>query len=118
MCKLDLEKAEEPEIKLPTFIGSWKKQENSGKISPSASLIAIKSLTVWITINWKILKEMGIPDHLTCLLKNLYAGQETIVRTGQERTDWLKVGKKVHQGCTLSPCLLTYMQNTSCEMLG
>ena len=79
-----------------------------------------KPLTVWITINWKILKEMGIPDHLTCLLKNLYAGQETIVRTGQERTDWLKVGKKVHQGCTLSPCLFNVyveyiMRNTGLD---
>ena len=102
MCKLDLEKAEEPEIKLPTFIGSWKKQENSGKISPSASLIAIKSLTVWITINWKILKEMGIPDHLTCLLRNLYVGQEPTVRTGHGTTDWFQIGKGVCQGCILT----------------
>ena len=64
-----------------------------------------KPLTVWITIKWKILKEMGIPDHLTCLLRNLYAGQEAIVRTGHGTTDWFQIGKGVHQGCILSPCL-------------
>ena len=64
-----------------------------------------KSLTVWITINWKILKEMGIPDHLTCLLRNLYAGQEAKVRTGHGTTDWFQIRKGVHQGCILSPCL-------------
>ena len=67
-----------------------------------------KPLTVWITINWKILKEMGIPDHLTCLLRNLYAGQEATVRTGHETTDWLQIGKGEHQGCILSPCLFNY----------
>ena len=64
-----------------------------------------KPLTVWITINWKILKEMGIPDHLTCLFKNLYAGQEATVRTGHGTTDWFQIGKGVRQGCILSPCL-------------
>ena len=64
-----------------------------------------KPLTVWITINWKILKEMGIPDHLTCLLRNLYAGQEATVRTGHGTTDWFQIRKGVHQGCILSPCL-------------
>ena len=54
---------------------------------------------------WKILKEMGIPDHLTCLLRNLYAGQEAIIRTGHGTTDWFQIGKRVHQGCILSPCL-------------
>ena len=72
MFKLDLEKTEEPEIKLPTSAGSSKKQESSRKTS--ALLTMPKPLTVWITINWKLLKEMGIPDHLTCLMKNLYAG--------------------------------------------
>ena len=62
-------------------------------------------LTVWITTNWKILKEMGIPDDLTCLLRNLYAGQEAKVRTGHETTDWFQIGKGVRQGCILSPCL-------------
>ena len=76
------EKAEEPEIKLPTSAGSWTKQESSRKTSISALLTRPKPLTVWFTINWKILKEMGIPDHLTCLLRNLYTGQEAMVRTG------------------------------------
>ena len=62
---------------------------------------------------WKILKEMGIPDHLTCLLRNLYAGQETTVRTEYGTTDWFQIGKGVCQGCILSPCLFTYMQSTS-----
>ena len=87
MFKLDLEKSEEPEIKLPTSVGSWKKQESSIKTSISALLTMPKPLTVWITINWKFLKEMGIPEHLTCLLRNLYAGQEAIVRTGHGTTD-------------------------------
>ena len=84
MFKLVLGKAEEPEIKLPTSAGSWKKDESSRKTSISALLTMPKPLTVWITINCgKILKEMGIPDHLTCLLRNLCAGQEATVRTGQ-----------------------------------
>src|SRR5574337_419880 len=105
MFKLDLEKAEEPEIKRPTSIDSSKKQESSRKTSTSALLTMPKPLTVWITINWKILKEMGIPDHLTFLLRNLYVGQEATVRTGHGTTDWFKIGKGVHQGCILSPCL-------------
>ena len=105
MFKLDLEKEEEPEIKLPTFTGSSKKPENSRKTSISALLTMPKPLTMWITTNWEILKEMGIPDHLTCLLRNLYAGQEETVRTGHGTTDWFQIGKGVHQGCILSPCL-------------
>ena len=105
MFKLVLEKAEEPEIKLPTSAGSLKKQESTRKISTSALLTMPKPLTVWITINCKILKEMGIPDHLTCLLRNLYAGQEATVRTGHGTTDWFQIGKGVRQGCILSPCL-------------
>ena len=71
-----------------------------------------KLLIVWITINWKILKEMGIPDHLTCLLRNLYAGQEATVRIGHGTTDWFQIGKGVHQGCILSPCLFNlYAEN-------
>ena len=89
MFKLVLEKAEEPEIKLPTMAGSWKKQESSRNTSISAFLTMPKPLTVWITIKlWKILQEMGIPDHLTCLWRNLYAGQEATVRTGYGTTDW------------------------------
>ena len=106
MFKLVLEKAEEPEIKLPTSTGSPKMQESSRKTSISALLTMPNPLTVWITINWKILKEMGIPDHLTCLLRNLYAGQEATVTTGHGTTDWFQIGKGVCQGCILSPCLL------------
>ena len=82
MFKLDLEKGEEVEIKLPTSVGSSKKQESSTKTSTSLLLNMPRPLTVWITTKGKILKEMGIPDHLTCLLRNLYAGQEATVRTG------------------------------------
>ena len=105
MFKLVLEKAEEPEIKLPTSTGSSKKQESPRKTSISALLTMPKPLTVWITTNWKILQEMGIPDHLTCLLRNLYAGQEATVRTGHRTTDCFQIGKGVCQGCILSPCL-------------
>ena len=105
MFKLDLEKAEEPEIKLPTSVGSSKKQESFRKTSTFALLTLPKTLTVWITTNWKILKEMGIPDHLTCLLRNLYAGQEATVRTRHGTTDWFQIRKGVCQDCILSPCL-------------
>ena len=103
--KLVLEQAEETEIKLPTSAGSLKKQESSRKTSISALLIMPKSLTVDHNKLWKILKEMGIPGHLTCLLRNLYAGQEAAVRTGHGTTDWFQIGKGVRQGCILSPCL-------------
>ena len=106
--KLDLEKAEEPEIKLPTSAGSSKKQDSSRKTTVSALLTMPNPLIVWITTNWKILKETGIPDHLTCLLRNLYAGQEATVRTGLGTTDWFQIGKGVHQGCILSPCLFIF----------
>ena len=72
----------------------------------------------WITTNWKILQEMGIPDHLTCLLRNLYGGQEATVRTGHRTRDWFQIGKGVPQDCILSPCLFTYIQSASCEMPG
>ena len=113
MFKLVLEKAEEPEIKLPTSMGSWKKQESSRKTSISALL----TMSVFDCVDhnqlWKILEEMGIPDHLNCLLRHLYAGQEATVRTGHGTTDWFQIGKGVRQGCILSPCFLTYMQSTS-----
>ena len=108
MFKLDLEKAEEPEIKLPISVGSEKKQENSRRTSTSASLTRPKPLTVLIPTNWKILQEMGIPDHLTYLLRNVYAGQEATVRSRYETTDWFKIGKGVRQGCILSPCLFNF----------
>ena len=102
MFKLVLE---EPEIKLPTSAGSLEKQESSRKTSITALLTMQKALTAWITINWKILKDMGIPDHLTYLLRILYAGQEATVRTGHRTTDWFQIGKGACQGCILSPCL-------------
>ena len=101
----DSEKAEEPEIKLPSFSGSAQKQESFRKTSTFALLTTTKPLTVWITTDWKILQEMGIPDHLTCLLRNLYAGQETPVRMVHGTTDWFQIGKGIHQGCLFSPCL-------------
>ena len=87
MFKLDLEKADEPEIKLPTLIGSLNKQERSRKTSTSALLTIAKPLTVWITTKCGKFLEMGISDHLTCLLRNLYAGQEAGIRTGYGTTD-------------------------------
>ena len=103
MFKLDLEKAEKPEVKLPTSDGPLKKQESSRKTSTPALLTMPKTLTVWIPTNWKTLQEMGIPDHLTHLLRNLYAAQEATVRTRHGTIDWFQVGKGVCQGCTLSP---------------
>ena len=108
MFKLVVEKAEEPEIKLPTSVGSSKKQESSRKTSTAALLTVPKPVTVWITANWNILQEMGIPDHLTCLLRNLCAGQEATGRAGHGTTDWFQVGKGVLQGCILSPCLFNF----------
>ena len=109
MFKLDLETAEEPEIKLPTSAGSWKKQESSRKTSISALLTMPKTFDcVDHSKLWKILKEMGIPDHLTCLLRNLYAGQEATVRNGHGTTDWFQIGKGVHQGFILSPCFFNF----------
>ena len=120
MFKLVLEKAEETDVKLPTSTGSSKKQERSRKTSISALLTMPKTLTVCITINWKILKDMGVSDHLTRCLRNLYAGQEATVRTGHGTIDWFQIGKGVHQGCILSPCLFNLyaeniMRNTRLE---
>ena len=105
MFKLVLEKAEEPEIKLPTSVGSSRKPESSRKTSTSALLTMPKPLTVWITTNWKILKEMGIPDHLICLLRNRYAGQEATVRIGLGTIDWFQIGK----GITSRLCIVTLL---------
>ena len=105
MLKLDLEKAEEPEIKLPTSAGSPKKPREFQK--NIYCFIDYAKAFDYVDHNklWKILQEMGIPDHLTCLLRNLYAGQEATVRTGRETTDWFQIGKGIHQGCIFSPCL-------------
>ena len=106
MFQLVLEKAEEAEIKLPTSADSWKKQESSRKSIYFCFIDYAKAFDC-VDHNklWKILKEMGIPDHLTCLLRNLYAGQEPTVRTGHGTTHWFQIGKGVRQGCILSPCL-------------
>ena len=106
MFKLDLQKAEEPEIKLPTSTGSLKKQENSRK-TPTTSLTKAFDFVDHNKL-WKILKEMGILDHLTCLQRNLYAGQEATVRTEHGTMDWFQIGKGVSQGCILSPCLFNF----------
>ena len=113
-------KAGEPEIKLPTSTGSSKKAREFQKRTPhtSVSLTTLKPLNVWITTNWKILKEMGILDHLTCLPRSLNPGQETTVRTGHRTRDWFQIGKGVPQDCISSPCLFSYIQSTSCEMPG
>ena len=114
MFQLVLEKAEEPEIKLPTSAGSLKKQESSRKNIYFCFIDYAKAFDcVDHNKQWKILQEMGIPDHLTCLLRNLYTGQEATVRTGHGTTDWFQIGKGVCQGCILSPTYLTYMQSTS-----
>ena len=121
MHKLDFKKSEEPKIKLPTSVGSWKKEGSSRK-NIYFCLIDYAKAFHCVDHNkmWKILRETGIPDHLTCLLKNLYAGQEATVRTGHGTTDWFQIGKGGHQGCILSPCLFNFyaeyiMRNTGLE---
>ena len=118
MFKLDLEKAEEPEIKLPTSVGKSKKEESSRKTSIFTLLTTPKPLTVWIKTNCGKFLEMGIPDHLTCLLRNVYAGQEATIRTAHGTTDWFQIGKGVLKAVYCHPADLTYMQNTSCKMPG
>ena len=105
MFKLNLEKAEEREIRLPTSTGPSKKQESSRKTSTSTLLTTPKPLTVSITINCRKFSEMGKTDHLTCFLRNLYEDQEATVRTGHGTTDWFQIEKGVCQCCILSPCL-------------
>ena len=105
MFKLVLEKAEEPEIKLPTSTGSSKKQEFQKNVYFCFIDYAKAFDCVDQNKMWKILKEIGLPDHLTCFLRNLYAGQEATVRNGHGTTDWFQIGKGVCQGCSLSLCL-------------
>ena len=105
MFKLVLEKAEEPEIKLPTSTGSLKKQEVLKNIDFCFIDYAKAFDSVDYKKLWKILREMGIPDHLTCLLRNLHADQEAAVRTGHRKKGWFQIRKGVHQGCILSPYL-------------
>ena len=103
MFKLDLEKADEPEIKLPTFVGSLKKQESSRKTSTSALLTMAKPLTEDHNKLWKILKEMRIPDHLTCLLRNLYTGQEERLELDMEKQTGSKSGKEYVKAVNCHP---------------
>ena len=105
MYKLGLEKEEEPEIKLPTYAGLQEKKKNSKKTSTSALLTTLKPLTMDHNKLCNILKEMRIPDHITCPMRNLYAGQEATVRTQHGAMNWFKIWKGVHQGCISSPCL-------------
>ena len=110
--KLVLEKAEEPEIKLPTSSGSSKKQEFQKKIS--FCFIDYTKAFDYVDPSkvWKILREMTIPGHLTCILQTLYAGQEATIRTGYGTTDWFLIGKGICQGCILSACLFNlYAEN-------
>ena len=108
ICKLDFKKTEKPEIKLKTSVGSQKKQGISEKKKKICFIDYTKASDyVDHSKMWKILKGMGIPDHLTCLLRNLYAGQEASVRTRHGTTDWFQIRKGVPQGCILSPCLFT-----------
>ena len=106
MFQLVLQNAEEPEVKLPTSAGLSKKQQSPWKKIYFCFIDYAKAFDC-VDHNklWKILKEMGISGHLTCLLRNLYAGQEATVRTGHGTTGWFQIGKGVHQGCILSPCL-------------
>ena len=105
--KLYLEKAEEPEIKLPTSVGSLKKYDSSRKIYPAFFFFFNAKAFDCVDHNklWKIFKEIGMPEHLTCLLRKLYAGQETTVRIDHRRMVWFRIGKGEHQGCIISPCL-------------
>ena len=116
--KLDLEKPRGTRDQIANIHCIIEKEESSRKTSTSALLSMPKPLTVWITINCKILQEMWIPDHLTCLLRNLYAGQEAIVRTRHGTMDWLKFGKEYGKAVYCYPAYLTYMKSTSYEMSG
>ena len=107
MFKLDLEKAEEPEIKLVTSVGSLKKRESSRKTSISALLTMPKPLTVWVTTNWKILKEMGIPDHLTCFLRNLYQVRKQQLELDMEQQTGSILGKEYIKAVYCQPAYLT-----------
>ena len=118
MFKLDLERAEEPEIKLPASVGSSKMEESSRKNIYFCFIDYIKAFNgVDHNKLWKILKEMGIPDHLICFLRNLYSGQE---ETEPDVKQWTgsKLGKEYIKAVYYHPAYLTSMQSTSCEMLG
>ena len=120
MYKLDLEKAEEPEMKLPTSIGSYKKQENSRKKKIYFCFIDYTKTFDYVDHNklWKYLKEMEIPDHFTCLLRNMYDAQETIAELDMEQETSSKLGKEYIISVYCHPVYLTYMWSISCEILG
>ena len=119
MCKLVLEKAQEPETNCQHPLDHWK----SKRVPEKHLIFFIDYAKAFDCVDhklWKILKEMGISEHLTCLLRNLYAGQEATVWSGHGTTDWFQIGKGVHQGCILSPCLFNLyaeyiMRNTGLE---
>ena len=113
---MDSEKTEEPEVKLPTSIGSSKKQESSRKSTTSALLMMPKPLTVWITTTVENTSRDGNTRAPDLPLETLWEGQEATVRAGHGTTDWFQIGKRVHQGCLLSPCLFNLY--TSCKMPG
>ena len=108
MFKLDLRKAKEPEIQLPTSVGSQKKQENSREIYLCFIDYAKAFECVDHNKLWRFFKEMGLSNHFTCLIRNLYAGQEATVRTGHGTMDWYQIGNGVRQGCILSPCSFNF----------
>ena len=119
MYKIGLKKAEGPEIKLPTFTGLWRKQENSRKKkSTSASLTTLRALIVQITTNSGKFLEMGVPDHCSCLLKNMYTGQEAKLELNMEQLTDSKLGKEYAKAVYRHLVYLTYMWSTSCEMPG
>ena len=128
MFKLNLEKAEEPEIKIANIRWILKKAKKFQKniyfclIDCAKAFVDYAKAFDYVDHNklWKILKEMGLPDHLTCLLRNLYVGQEAAIRSGHGKTDWFQIGTGVHQGCILSPCLFNsyaeyIMRNTGLD---
>ena len=118
MYKMDLEKAEEPEIKLPTFVGSYRKQGDSRKIPTFASLTMQKFLTVDNSKLWKIIKEIRIPDHLISLLWHLYEVKKQQLELDMEQQTGSISGKEYFRAVYCHPAYLTYMQSASCEMLG
>ena len=115
--KLDLEKAEEPEIKLPTSLDYRKSKRIQEKNICFLDYIKASDCVAHNKL-WKVLKEMGIPEYLTCLLRNLYAGQEATIRIRHGIMDWFQIEKEYIKAIYCCPAYLTYMHSTSCEMPG
>ena len=118
ICNLGLEKAKEPDIKLPTFFG---RRESKGISEKNIYLCFIDCAKAFDCVDhnnlWKILKKMGLPDHFTCVLRNLCVRQETTIRTAQGKTQWFNTGKGVGQDCILLPCWFKFYAEKSCKML-